>query len=67
MGDRIRMQRHAREMTQQQLADRLEVTKATVSAWETGYAENIRLKTALKLVDEFRVSLRYLVHGRARP
>lgn len=36
VGMRLRAAREGKELTQQQVADRFGVTKATVSAWETG-------------------------------
>jgi transcriptional regulator with XRE-family HTH domain len=67
MGTRIRTLREAKGLTQQQLADELGVTKGAVSAWETGYAENIRLQTFLKLLDVLGVKKpEYLIWGADR-
>jgi transcriptional regulator with XRE-family HTH domain len=63
MGDRIRLLREARGLTQQQLADRCSVTKAAVSAWERGEAANIKLKTFLVLRDVLMTDFEYLVYG----
>lgn len=49
MGDRIRLLRQSKSLTQEQLGDRLGVSKVAVSQWETGSTSNIRLKTFLTL------------------
>jgi transcriptional regulator with XRE-family HTH domain len=64
MGDRIRMRREALGMTQLDLAGICGVAKATVSSWETGYAENIRLPTFLRLLTALRIKKpEYLIWG----
>jgi DNA-binding XRE family transcriptional regulator len=67
MGQRIRLLRQARGLTQQQLGDHLGVSKVAVSQWETGSTENIRLKTFLALVDLLGTKPEYLIFGPEKP
>lgn len=39
IGENIRRLREAREMTQEQLAERIGVTRPTVTQWETGWSQ----------------------------
>ncbi len=60
IGERIRQLREQRNMSQAEFARRLNVTRATASAWEQG----INLPTAGYLIDMarlFRVSSDYLL------
>lgn len=60
IGERIRELREQRNMTQAEFARRMNVTRATVSAWEQG----INLPTAGYLIDMvhlFRVNSDYLL------
>ncbi len=43
IGERIRQARVSASLTQQQLAQRLETTKATISRWENGNVDNIAI------------------------
>jgi transcriptional regulator with XRE-family HTH domain len=63
MGDRIRELRTSKGMTQTDLAEICGVTKAAVSAWETEYTENIRLRALLALTKALDTSVEYLVDG----
>ncbi len=63
MGDRIRLLRQAKTLTQEQLGERIGVSKVAVSQWETGSTSNIRLKTFLALCDELGTSPHYLIFG----
>lgn len=59
-AERLKDLRTAREMTQQDLADRCGITKAVVSMWESGKRmpsrENLRT-----LADIFNVQIEYLL------
>jgi transcriptional regulator with XRE-family HTH domain len=65
MGDRIRMLRQSRGLTQEALGQLVGVTKVSVSQWETGSVANIKLKTFLTLVDELGTTPQYLIFGAA--
>jgi transcriptional regulator with XRE-family HTH domain len=67
IGDRIRVLREAREWTQDQLAKRLGVSRASVSQWERGETKNIKNLTFLKLVGELGTTAEYLLFGRDDP
>lgn len=63
MGDRIRLLRVARGMTQEQLAKSCGVTKSAVSQWEGGVIANVRLQTFLKLLETLQTDAHYLIWG----
>ena len=63
MGDRIRVLRQARGYTQEQLAQKVGVSKSAVSQWEDGSVANIKLKTFLLLLDALQTSHEYLIFG----
>lgn len=63
MGDRISTLRKARGLTQQQLAERVGVTKGAVSHWENGATENIKLRTFQALLEILHTDAQYLIFG----
>lgn len=60
LGDTIRAKREEREMTQQELADLLYVTRQTVSRWESG-SRCPDLILSKKIADIFGIPLDELV------
>jgi DNA-binding XRE family transcriptional regulator len=66
LGDRIKMLREARGLSQTALGDLVGVTRSAVAQWEDGSSENIKLETFLKLCDELRTDPHYLVFGPKR-
>lgn len=62
LGDTIRAKREERDMTQQELADLLHVTRQTVSRWESG-TRCPDLILSKKIADTFDISLDELVSG----
>jgi transcriptional regulator with XRE-family HTH domain len=66
MGDRIRILRQARGLTQEGLGERVGVSKSAVSQWEDGSVANIKLKTFLALLEVLGTTHEYLVHGPER-
>lgn len=60
LGDTIRSKREERDMTQQELADLLHVTRQTVSRWESG-SRCPDLILSKKIADTFDISLDELV------
>lgn len=67
MGDRIKMLREAKGLTQEQLGKLVGVSKAAVSQWELGQAANIKLQTFLNLLNVLGVKYEYLIYGPNRP
>lgn len=63
MGDRIKMLREAKGLTQEQLGKLVGVSKAAVSQWELGQAQNIKLETFLTLLNVLGVKYEYLIYG----
>ena len=51
IGDIIRHKRKELDLTQDELAERTGVTKATVSRWESGEIKKIKAPIAMKLAD----------------
>ena len=66
MGERITALRKGRGMTQEQLAERLSVTRQSVSKWELDQATP-EVGCAVALCDVFGVSLDYLIRGTEVP
>jgi len=63
MGARIKRLRTGLKMTQEDLAQACEVTKAAVSYWETGSTDNIKLQSFRKLVATLQCEFEYLIYG----
>lgn len=59
-GTKLRKLRKDNNMTQKQLADKLEITKATVSAYETN-AKYPSIEVLIKISNIFNVSSDYLL------
>jgi transcriptional regulator with XRE-family HTH domain len=66
LGERIRQQRLARGLSQEQLAQLVGVTKGAVSQWELGGTKNIKLITFQRLLDVLHTSPEYLLFGENR-
>lgn len=66
LGDRIKTLRQAKGLSQQELADRLGITKGAVMHWETGRTKNIRNETMLKLVRILGTDQEFLLFGPGR-
>jgi transcriptional regulator with XRE-family HTH domain len=66
MGERIKVLREARGLTQSQVGRAVGVSKGAVSHWENGVTANIKLVTFLKLLDVLRTDYEYLVFGAGR-
>lgn len=60
IGERIYELRKARGLTQDKLAERLDVTKGCISNWENGYIEP-SVAQLRKLVEIFHVEADYLL------
>ena len=66
MGDRIRVLREARGLTQAALGRLVGVTKSAASQWELGQTANIKLAPFLKLIEALGTTYEYLLFGAAR-
>ena len=66
MGERITALRKGRGMTQEQLAEKLSVSRQSVSKWELDQATP-EVGCAVALCDLFGVSLDYLIRGMEAP
>jgi len=62
IGNRITELRNEKGLTQEQLAEKLDVSRAALSSWENGKKE-ISLESLLKLCKFFDVDAEYLVNG----
>lgn len=60
IGEKIRELRIAKRMTQRQLADKLDLTKGAISAYEQG-AKYPSLEVLVKMCQVFQVSADYLL------
>lgn len=58
--NRLKKLRQEKKLTQQELADKLGVTKRTIIAWENG-ERDIKSEKAQQLADYFGVSVGYLL------
>lgn len=63
-ADRIKIARLNSDLTQQQLADLMDVTKAAVSSWETGKIQSLMDENILHLAEACQVNPDWLSSGR---
>jgi transcriptional regulator with XRE-family HTH domain len=63
MGQRIKTLREAKQLTQDELAKELGVTRASVSLWELDVTKNIKNRTMLALVRLLGTTQEYLLFG----
>jgi transcriptional regulator with XRE-family HTH domain len=66
MGDRIKQLRNARNLTQEQLARAVGVTKSAVSQWEGGSTKNLKLETFLRVLEALGTDAEFLIFGPER-
>lgn len=66
MGQRIRALREAHGMSQERLGKLCGVTRGSISQWEIGLTESIKLPTFLTLCDVLHTDPHFLVHGTSR-
>ena|SRR5688572_13494453 len=66
MGDRIKMLREAKGLSQAGLAAELDLTRATVHQWENGNTKDIKLANFLRLVEFLGTDPAYLIWGPER-
>ncbi len=63
IGNRIRLLRHEKQVTQRQLAQLAALRPDHLCRIETGYIKNIQAKTANKISLALGVSIEYLLCG----
>lgn len=63
MGERIKMLRVAKGLSQAGLAAELQLTRATVHQWENGNTKDIKLANFLRLVEFLGTDPAYLIWG----
>lgn len=61
IGNKIKMLRKRRNMTQEELGERIGVTKATINKYETGVVVNLRRPTIEKLARALDTTPAYLM------
>jgi len=66
MGDRIKQLRKARNLTQEQFAQAVGVTKSAVSQWEDGSTKNLKLATFLQVLEVLATDAEFLIYGPER-
>jgi transcriptional regulator with XRE-family HTH domain len=67
MGMRIRKLRESKQMSQERLGVLCGASRSSVSQWETGVNEDMKLTTFLALVGALGTTPHYLVHGITKP
>ena len=65
IGKNIKKHRQARGMTQDQLAEKLNVTRQAVSSWETGKTQP-DIGTLTALAEHLGISMEVLIYGKNR-
>lgn len=66
MGMRIKALRNAKDLSLQDLADAIGITKSAVSQWESDAVKHIKPVHVLRLCETLGTDLAYLVYGPTR-
>ena len=61
MGERIKQCRLEKDLTMEELAEKVDVKKSAVNKWEKGLVQNLKRSTILKLAKLFEVSPNWLM------
>lgn len=61
MGERIKQCRLEKNLTMEELAEKVDVKKSAVNKWEKGLVQNLKRSTILKLAKLFEVSPNWLM------
>lgn len=67
LGPRIRALRDYYGWSQQELADRVGVSKGAVSLWENGLVQSMKINHLFRLADVFNVDIYRLTYGKDAP
>lgn len=67
MGERIKMLRESKGLTQHDLAIQVGVTRAAIAQWEASDHVDIKLQPWLKLLEVLGADPHYLVYGPNSP
>lgn len=65
MGERIKAARLSLKMSQNDLAQTMNITRATVSLWEHGNTKNMRPENLIRLAVTLRTSPEFIVFGKS--
>lgn len=63
LSDRLQALRKSQNLSQEQLAEKLDVSRQAISKWESGQA-NPDINNILKLSDIYEVSTDYILTGK---
>ena len=66
-GQRIKSLRNAKGWTQQQLADKIGIKRASLTQWETGDTESVRDENLVAAAKVLEVAPEYLLTGKNPP
>jgi transcriptional regulator with XRE-family HTH domain len=66
MGDRIKLLREAKGLSQLDVGKVVGVSKQAVSQWESGQTANVKLQTFLRLCEVLGAKPEYLIFGADR-
>lgn len=64
LGQRIKRLREAAGLSQQQLGEKVGVSRIAVRKWEIGQTSNLKLDNLMSLCRLFRVTPEYLIYGK---
>lgn len=67
MGNRIKVLRESKSLTQQDLAEAVGVTRAAIAQWEAADYVDIKLQPWLRLLEVLSADPYWLVYGPDRP
>lgn len=63
IGERIKKRRKAIGMTQQELADAVEISRNSLSRIETSAVPNMTVYTAMRIAQALGISMDFLIYG----
>lgn len=63
IGKRIKERRKELDMTQQELADKIEISRNSLSRIETAVIPNMTVYTAMRIAKALDISMDFLIYG----